>query len=329
MHDGGIERAGDDHRARELALGDAADELHAVHPGHVEVADDDVRRPRARRAAPVRPRRPPASVTSPTPEPAEQLQRGAALEVVVLDDEHGAHLQAVGPRDGVAARQCREPARAPWPGGTPPPSPPTALRRAPPRALSLQCSYARTAPARSPASPSTRIRSWCVGLLERLGLDEPLRRVGRRARGPPPRPAPALPARAPRACIVSSSARTPSTHSHSWLGRNGSRASAAARPACSAAAAGAAPPAAARARQRAPLAPRRGRRPPGPAAAADSRRVRPRVPPPAPVRRPRGTGARRSPRRAAPPPRCPGSTSGHSASASSSRLTVRWCSAAR
>ena len=84
-----VQAARDDDRRAGAALGDVAQELDAVHARHVEVADDDVR---ARVGAEQRER---AVAVGGLQQPAdaevgEHLQRRPALELVVLDDHHGA-----------------------------------------------------------------------------------------------------------------------------------------------------------------------------------------------------------------------------------------------
>ena len=110
------------------------------------------------------------------------------------------------------------------PRGAPPPSPPTARRRARRPARRGSARRPGSRPARSPASPRIRIRSWCAASLK--GSSRTRRSAAAAARrgspvagrGPGPR------ARGRGAAIVASSRRMPSTHSPSWLGRNGRRA---------------------------------------------------------------------------------------------------------
>ena len=101
----------------------------------------------------------------------------------------------------------------------------------------LQCSYAATAPAWSPPSPSTRIRSWCAGSLNGSARTSRSAAAAAACRSPACACARTCSSRAP-VWIEFSSPRTRSTHSPSWWGRNGSRASAPARSACAAARAG-------------------------------------------------------------------------------------------
>ena len=84
-----VKPARDDDRRARVQLGDMAQELDAVHAGHVEIADDDVR-PRLGAEQRQRALAVGGLEQLPRAEVGEDLQRRAALEVVVLDDHHGA-----------------------------------------------------------------------------------------------------------------------------------------------------------------------------------------------------------------------------------------------
>ena len=116
-----VEAARDDDRRAAVQLGDVAQELDTVHAGHVEVADDDVR---ARVGAEQRERALAVGGLEQLAraEVREDLQRRAALELVVLDDHH----RAVGQRH----------VRTPFENGSSrhPPGPARDRARRPPRA---------------------------------------------------------------------------------------------------------------------------------------------------------------------------------------------------
>ena len=132
VEDLAVEPAGDHHRAGQSPLADPPDELDAVHPRHVDVADDDVRQGRA----------------------GEDLQRGRPVGRLRHASPHrgrgaGARRCAAGSRGprSRAPRGPREPSgpRAARLGGEPPSEPAAeGLRRASPPAGQLP------SPARAP-----------------------------------------------------------------------------------------------------------------------------------------------------------------------------------